>query len=114
MSKKNKPDNRGYVYSTDPDFRFAEDQAEEQETLDPAKQKLLILLDNRQRSGKTVTLIDGFIGTQDDLEDLGKKLKTFCGTGGSIKDKLIIIQGDQRDKILGWLQKNKFSSAKKK
>src|SRR5215831_14069973 len=110
MSKKNKPDNRGYVYSTDPDFRFNTDQPEYEETLNPNQQKLIVLLDTKQRAGKAVTMIEGFIGKQDDLEELGKKLKTFCGTGGSVKDNSIIIQGDQRDKVMAWLQKNNFSS----
>ncbi|PWT74222.1 MAG: translation initiation factor [Bacteroidetes bacterium] len=114
MNKKNKPDTRGYVYSTDPDFQFSDNPQQEHDTLEPKQQKLFILLDTKQRGGKAVTLIEGFIGKQADLEDLGKKLKTFCGTGGSVKDNAIIIQGDQRDKVLAWLQKNKFSSAKKK
>ncbi|MGN6618904.1 MAG: translation initiation factor [Ilyomonas sp.] len=113
MSKKNKPDNRGFVYSTDPNFRFEEEPAEVNETLQPSQQKLRIRLDTKHRAGKAVTLVTGFIGTSEDLEVLGKKLKNFCGTGGSVKDGAIIIQGDQRDKILQWLLKNEFKQTKK-
>lgn len=112
MSKKNKPDTRGFVYSTNPDFNF-EQEEEALETLPPAQQLLKIKLDTKQRAGKAVTLVTGFIGTQVDLEDLGKKLKNFCGTGGSAKDGEIIVQGDQREKVLQWLMKNGYVKAKK-
>jgi translation initiation factor 1 len=113
MSKKNKPDTRGFVYSTDPNFSFQPEANEEQETLPAAQQKLKIRLDTKHRAGKAVSLIEGFTGTNNDLEDLGKKLKNFCGTGGSVKDNEIIIQGDQRDKILQWLLKNGYKQTKK-
>jgi translation initiation factor 1 len=112
MSKKNKPDTRGFVYSTDPNFRFEEDNSA-QETLSPAEQKLKVRLETKHRAGKAVTLVDGFSGTNDDLEDLGKKLKNFCGTGGSAKDGEIIVQGDQRDKVMQWLQKNGYKQTKR-
>lgn len=112
MSKKNKPDARGFVYSTDPDFSF-EPEHDNTKTLTPVQQKLRIKLDTRHRAGKAVTLIEGFIGKQEDLEDLGKKLKTFCGTGGSAKEGEIIVQGDQREKVLQWLQKNGYKNSKK-
>lgn len=107
--KKNKPGNFGIVYSTDPDFKPFEDENEEQETLPPAQQRLKIRLETKHRGGKTVTLVDGFTGNSNDLEILGKKLKTHCGTGGSVKDGIIIIQGDQREKIKGYLVKNGYS-----
>lgn len=112
MSKKNIPDNRGFVYSTDPNFSFDREE-EAQETLPPAKQKLRILLDKKQRAGKIVSLITGFIGTDADLQELGKKLKSLCGTGGSAKDGEILVQGDHRDKILQWLLKNGYTNSKK-
>jgi translation initiation factor 1 len=112
MSKKNKADNRGFVYSTDPNFKFEEDE-QNAATLLPAQQKLRIRLETKHRAGKAVTLIVGFIGKDEDLQELGKKLKSFCGTGGSAKDGEIIIQGDQRDKVLQWLLKNGYLNSKK-
>lgn len=112
MSKKNKPDSRGFVYSTDPDFSFKQEE-QRVETLLPPQQRLRIKLDTKQRAGKAVTLIAGFIGKEEDLEDLGKKLKNFCGTGGSAKDNEIIIQGDQRDRVLQWLIKNEYKQSKR-
>jgi translation initiation factor 1 len=113
MSKKNKPDINGFVFSTDPDFHFEEENNELQETLSPAQQKLKIRLDAKQRAGKVVTLVEGFAGTNNDLQTLGKQLKNFCGTGGSAKDNEIIIQGDQREKVLQFLLKNGYKNAKK-
>jgi translation initiation factor 1 len=112
MSKKNKPDSRGFVYSTDPDFSFKQEE-QHTETLSPPQQKLRIKLDTKQRAGKAVTLVAGFIGKEEDLAELGKKLKNFCGTGGSAKDNEIIIQGDQRDKVLQWLIKNEYKQSKR-
>ena len=112
MSKKNKADSRGFVYSTDPGFSF-EPERNTVETLAPAQQRLRIRLDTRHRGGKAVTLVEQFTGTEADLEKLGKQLKAFCGTGGSAKDGEIIIQGDQRDKVLQWLLKNGYTQTKK-
>jgi len=103
----------GLVYSTDPGFKPQSDEKEEQETLPPAQQKLRIRLDTKQRAGKAVTLIQDFTGSNKDLEELGKKLKSFCGTGGSAKDGEIIVQGDNRDKVLQWLLKNGYTGTKK-
>ena len=113
MSKKNKGDKFGYVYSTDPNFRFEESNQKEQETLPPEQQKLKVRLETKHRGGKTVTLVEGFAGTEADLESLGKNLKNFCGTGGSAKDGEIIIQGDQREKVLQWFLKNGYKNSKK-
>lgn len=103
MSKK-KSSSNGIVYSTDPNFSYSEETPQEQATLPPAEQRLRVKLDTRQRAGKTVTVVEGFVGMEADLEKLGKELKTKCGTGGSVKDGLILIQGDYRDKVLQWLK----------
>lgn len=113
MQKKKINSLGGLVYSTDPNFKIADEQTEDQETLAAAQQKLRILLDKKQRAGKAVTLVTGFIGKAADMEELGKKLKTFCGTGGAVKEGEIIVQGDNRDKVLQWLQKNGYTAAKK-
>lgn len=112
MSKKNKPDSRGFVFSTDPDFKF-EQESNPTETLLPAQQRLKVRLETKHRAGKAVTLVEGFIGNQEDLEELGKKLKSFCGTGGSAKDGEVIIQGDQRDKVMQWFGKNGYRNVKR-
>ena len=109
MSKR-KHNVGGIVYSTDPGFVMPGENYS-LETLPSAQQKLEVLLDRKQRAGKSVTLVTGFIGTESDLSELGKKLKTFCGTGGSVKDGQIIIQGDNREKVTGWLSKNGYSAS---
>lgn len=103
----------GLVYSTDPNFKPGIEENKDEPTLPPAHQKLRVRLDTKHRAGKAVTLVEGFIGTSTDVEELGKKLKAFCGTGGSVKDGDMIVQGDNRDKVLQWLLKNGFSSSKK-
>jgi len=103
----------GLVYSTDPNFKPELESTIEEETLLQAQQKLKVRLDTKRRAGKAVTLVEGFIGTTADKEDLAKKLKTFCGTGGSVKDGEIIVQGDNRDKVLQWLLKNGYKIAKR-
>ena len=112
MSKKNKPDNRGFVFSTDPNFSFEENN-EQVETPAPKLQKLRLRLDTKHRAGKAVTLLTGFVGTGEDLESLGKQLKNYCGSGGAVKDGEIIVQGDHRDKVLQWLLKNGYTLSKK-
>ena len=103
----------GLVYSTDPNFKLEEESNEQEQTILPAQQKIRIRLDKKHRGGKAVTLIENFIGKEADKEELGKKLKTFCGTGGSAKDSEIIVQGDQREKVLQWLLKNGYKQTKK-
>jgi len=103
----------GLVYSTDPNFKLQHDIIIEEATSLPAQQKIKVRLDKKHRGGKAVTLVEGFIGKEADKEDLGKKLKTFCGTGGSVKEGEIMVQGDNRDKVLAWLQKNGYKNAKK-
>jgi len=104
MSKKHQARPDGLLYSTNKDF-FNEFEAEDntEVTLDKDKQKLRVALDSKQRAGKIVTVVSGFVGTMDDLEALGKLLKTKCGTGGSVKEGLMIIQGDYKTKIISWL-----------
>jgi len=94
----------GMVYSTNKDFQFEKSNDSECETLPPEKQNLRVQLSTKQRKGKTVTLITGFMGKTDDLQSLEKELKTKCATGGSSKDGEIIIQGDFREKILTYLK----------
>jgi len=89
----------GMVYSTNPNFKYEEEEILEEETLQPRDQKLIVALEKKGRGGKQVTVVDGFVGKNDDLESLGKTLKTKCGVGGAVKDGQILIQGDQREKI---------------
>jgi translation initiation factor 1 len=111
MSKKNDWKKReGIVYSTESSFQFEYQQNEESNTLAPKQQNLKVGLDKSMRAGKQVTLVSGFVGTQDDLEQLGKLLKSKCGVGGSVKDGEVIIQGDHRDKIVLILQKEGYKA----
>ncbi len=102
MSKKNNDWKKrdGVVYSTSDDFEYNLGGQETEETLPPSQQKLKVLLDKKQRAGKQVTLVEGFVGTEEDLKELGKLLKNKCGVGGSAKDGEILIQGDHREKVL--------------
>lgn len=108
---KSKSGVMGIVYSTEASFKFEEKKQEI--TLDPRSQKLKIRLETKHRGGKAVTLIEGFVGTCQDAEELGKKLKSYCGTGGTVKQFEILIQGDNRDKVLNWLNKNGYTLSKK-
>jgi translation initiation factor 1 len=112
MSKNNKSSSP-LVYSTDPNFSLEQADEQEMETLLPEEQKIKIRLEKKHRGGKTVTLIENFVGTDEDKEELGKKLKTSCGTGGSVKEGEILVQGDNRDKVLQWLLKNGYKNSKK-
>lgn len=94
----------GVVYSTNPDFKYTTASSTEEETLEPSKQRLVVRIDRRQRAGKQVTLVEGFVGRSDDLSALAKTLKTKCGVGGTAKDGEITIQGDLRDKVTALLQ----------
>lgn len=105
-------DRLNVVYSTNPDFNYETSAEEEAETLPKEKQNLRIQLDKRNRGGKKVSLITGFVGTDEDLQVLGKFLKTKCGVGGSAKDQEIIIQGDLRNKLLEILLKEGYSKTK--
>jgi translation initiation factor 1 len=111
MAKKNDWKNReGVVYSTSSDFNYSYQQDDEAATLPPQQQQLKVLLDKSGRAGKQVTLVTGFTGTANDLEVLGKTLKNKCGTGGSVKDGEIIIQGDFRDRVVQLLVKDGYKA----
>jgi translation initiation factor 1 len=113
MSKKNKQ-LINVVYSTNPNFNYESESDEEQETLRKNQQKMYVSIDRKQRGGKDVTLIEGFVGTEDDLKDLGKSLKSKCGVGGSVKEGEILIQGAMRDKVYDLLIKDGYTQTKKK
>ncbi len=102
----------GVMYSTNPDFHYDMGKEESAETLLKEKQLLRISLDKRNRGGKAVTLITGFVGSDEDLQALGKTLKVKCGVGGSVKDGEIIVQGDFRNKILELLHKEGYAKAR--
>ena len=112
MTKKKK-ERVNVVYSTNPDFSYSYDQEEELETLPKNQQKLYVSLDRKQRGGKEVTLVEGFVGKEDDLKELGKFLKSKCGVGGAVKDNVILIQGNVRDKVLDLLQKEGYTVKRK-
>ena len=103
MPKKNKKNRIDIVYSTNDDFEFDYEDDSEAETLAPSEQSLKVLIDRKARKGKAVTLIQGFVGTDDDLKELGKTLKQKCGVGGSVKEGEIIIQIENRDKVMSLL-----------
>ena len=116
MSKKNNNDWKkrdGVVYSTSSDFTFNFGGDKEEETLSPQKQNLKVMLDKKSRGGKQVTLVEGFVGTEDDLKELGKLLKNKCGVGGSAKDGEILIQGEHKDKVFDILLKMGYRQTKK-
>lgn len=101
MAKNKKKIFTGVVYSTDSNFEYVEENAVEQRaTLVPEKQSLRVTLDKKQRAGKAVTLVTGFIGAEEDLIQLGKNLKQKCGVGGSVKDGIILLQGDFRKRVI--------------
>ena len=100
----------GVVYSTNPDFQYETPVEAEAETLPPAKQRLIVSIDRRNRGGKQLTLVTGFVGTADALKELGKTLKTKCGVGGTAKDGEITIQGDLRDKVVALLKEMGYNA----
>ncbi len=102
-----------FAYSTNPDYKPEEDNIQPFETLDPSKQDIRVWLEKKNRGGKVVSIISGFVGSEDDLKELGKTLKTRCGVGGSVKDGEIIIQGDFRDRIIAILSEQGYKKVKK-
>lgn len=112
MSNNDWKKRRGVVYSTDNNFEYKHQDSSEPDTLPNEEQKLKVMLDTKQRKGKKVSLITGFVGTEEDLKDLAKFIKTKCGTGGSAKDGEIIIQGDMREKIVEILRTENYNVKK--
>lgn len=104
MSKKNKGRADGLVYSTDQDYFNDYEEEQSGETLPKNQQKLRVRIETKHRGGKVVTIVANFVGTDEDRKDLGKELKTKCGTGGSVKDGEIIVQGEYKTKIITWLK----------
>ena len=112
MSKKKERLN--IVYSTNPQFQYEDISEEQAETPNPELQRLYVSIDRKQRGGKEVTLVEGFSGSDDDLKELGKMLKSKCGVGGSAKDGEIIVQGNHKEKVFDLLLKAGYSQTKKK
>lgn len=113
MSKKQQKF-QNVVYSTNPDFNYEMEQTDDIQTLPPQQQRLYVSIDRKQRAGKEVTLVEGFVGSDEDLKDLGKLLKSKCGVGGSVKDNEILIQGNFKQKIFELLLKEGYSQTKQK
>ena len=112
MRKNDWKERLNVVYSTNPDFQYETEENIEEPTLPPAQQRLRVQLDRKNRGGKVVTLITGFTGTEDDLKELGRMLKSKCGVGGSAKDGEIIVQGDFKQKIIELLKKEGYTQTK--
>ena len=111
MAKDNDWKSRlGVVFSTNPDFKYETETAVQVETPEPSRQKLIVGIDRKGRSGKQVTLVSGFVGSEEDLKELGKMLKIKCGVGGSAKDGEIVIQGDFRDRVVALLKEAGYNA----
>ena len=109
MKKNNK---NGIVYSTNPDLMRQTDEETEKDYLPADQQRIIIRLDKKQRAGKVVTLISGFDADRSKIELIGKDLKKYCGTGGTVEDNEVLIQGDIREKAQQWLRKNGYKNIK--
>ena len=112
MKNNDWKDRLNVVYSTNPDFAYITDEKEENETLPKQQQKLRVNMEKNHRGGKTVTLVRNFIGTEADMKELGRLLKTKCGVGGSVKDGEILVQGDFKEKIIDILKKEGYTQTK--
>jgi translation initiation factor 1 len=112
MNKRKTSSSSSFVYSTDPTFISQQNLRAGLATQPPEYQKLKVSIDKKQRAGKVVTLVTGFEGREEDILTLSKQLKSVCGTGGSVKDNTIIVQGDNRQKIFQWLQKSGYKLVK--
>lgn len=112
MKKNDWKERLNIVYSTNPDYHYETEEENEEATLPPQQQRLRVQLDRKNRGGKVVTLITGFVGNEDDLKELGKLLKTKCSVGGSAKDGEIIVQGDFKQKIIELLLKAGYTQTK--
>ena len=112
MKNNDWKDRLNVVYSTNPDFNYITDVEEEIETLDKSKQKLRVTIEKKGRGGKTVTVITGFVGNENDLKTLGKLLKTKCGVGGSVKEGEILIQGEFKQRIIELLKAEGYTQTK--
>ena len=100
----------GVVYSTDPGFNYVKEETNKKKTLEPSRQRLIVTIDRKGRGGKQVTLGSGFVGTEEDLVDLGRTLKVKCGVGGTAKDGLITVQGDLREKVTSLLKEMGYNA----
>lgn len=112
MKNNDWKDRLNVVYSTNPDFKYITEEEEETDTLEKKQQKLRVSIEKKGRGGKTVTVITGFIGREDDLKELGKLLKTKCGVGGSTKDGEILIQGEFKQRIIELLKAEGYTQTK--
>ena len=114
MSKKQNDwkDRLNVVFSTNPDFQYETEEEDVCETLPKQQQKLRVSVDRKGRGGKSVTLVTGFIGTEEDLKELGRKLKASCGVGGSVKDGEILVQGEFQQRIADMLLKDGYAQTK--
>lgn len=112
MKKNDWKDRLNIVYSTNPDFRYDDGTEEEEETIERSRQKLRVAIEKKGRGGKTVTVVSGFIGKEDDLKELGKMLKAKCGVGGSVKDGEILIQGEFKQRVVDLLKSEGYSQTR--
>ena len=112
MKSNDRKDRLNIAYSTNPDFQYEQEEDDAPESIDKKQQKLRVCIEKKGRGGKTVTLINGFIGQEEDLKELGKLLKSKCGVGGSVKDGAILIQGDFKSRIIEILKAEGYTQTK--